>query len=71
MYLIFRCDCGRVNYAKEGVIHRKCVCGKNLKVKGRRIMAHAQDHQEASEMVQKLQEDIYGKAFFTTADKVK
>jgi hypothetical protein len=71
MYLIFRCDCGRVNYAKEGVMHRKCVCGKNLKVKGRRIIAQAYDNQEASEMVQELQEEIYGSAYFTTADKVK
>jgi len=37
MYYIFRCDCGRVLYAKEGVATRKCVCGKTLKVKGRRI----------------------------------
>ena len=28
MYFIFRCDCGRVLYAKEGVATRKCVCGK-------------------------------------------
>ena len=33
MYLIFRCDCGRALYAKEGVATRKCVCGKTLKVK--------------------------------------
>jgi hypothetical protein len=71
MYVIFRCDCGRVNYAKKGVITRKCVCGKNLKVSGRRILADADDRREASEMVRKLQEEIYGEAYFTTADKVK
>ena len=27
MYLIFRCDCGRVLYAKKGVATRKCTCG--------------------------------------------
>ena len=37
MYLIFRCDCGRVLYAKEGRKTRKCVCGKVLEVKTRRI----------------------------------
>ncbi len=37
MYFIFRCDCGRVLYSKEGVATRKCVCGKSLKVKERRI----------------------------------
>ncbi|HMK54374.1 MAG TPA: DUF1922 domain-containing protein [Methanobacteriaceae archaeon] len=69
MYLLFRCDCGRVNYSKKGFKTRKCVCGKNLKVKERRIIGEAQDHQEASKMVRKLQEEIHGGAIFTTADK--
>lgn len=69
MYIIFRCDCGRVNYSKKGFKTRKCVCGKKLKVKDRRIMGEAQTHQEASEMVRKLQEEIHGGAIFTTADK--
>ncbi|MDP3065750.1 MAG: DUF1922 domain-containing protein [Methanobacteriaceae archaeon] len=69
MYIIFRCDCGRVNYSKKGFKTRKCVCGKNLKVKDRRIMGEAQNPREASEMVRKLQEEIYGGAILTTADK--
>jgi hypothetical protein len=71
MYLIFRCDCGRAMYAKEGVATRKCVCGKNIKVKTRRIFKKAEDAQTASDMVRELQEEKYGGLFFTTADKVK
>ena len=37
MYFIFRCDCGRALYAKEGVATRKCVCGKTIKVKSDRF----------------------------------
>ena len=48
MYLIFRCDCGRAVYAKDGVKQKKCVCGKNLKVAERRIMAKTEDAQTAS-----------------------
>ncbi|OPX59779.1 MAG: hypothetical protein A4E25_00971 [Methanobacterium sp. PtaB.Bin024] len=70
MYLIFRCDCGRAVYAKEGVKRKKCVCGKNLKVAERRILAKTQDPQEASKKVQELQEEKYGGAIFTTADKL-
>jgi len=70
MYLIFRCDCGRAVYAKEGVKRKKCVCGKNLKVAERRFLAKTQDPQEASKKVQELQEEKYGGAIFTTADKL-
>lgn len=70
MYLIFRCDCGRAVYAKEGVKRKKCVCGKNLKVAERRILAKTQDPQEASKKVQEFQEEKYGGAIFTTADKL-
>ncbi|MBI4814435.1 MAG: DUF1922 domain-containing protein [Methanobacterium sp.] len=70
MYLIFRCDCGRAVYAKESVNMKKCVCGKNLKVAQRRIIAKTEDHQTASEKVQELQEEKYGGAYFTTADKI-
>lgn len=70
MYLIFRCDCGRAVYAKEGVKQKKCVCGKNLKVKERRILAKTEDSQQASEKVQELQEEKYGGAYFTTANKL-
>jgi len=70
MYLIFRCDCGRAVYAKKGVERKKCVCGKSLKVAERRIIAKTEDHQTASEKVQELQEEKYGGAYFTTADKL-
>ncbi|HSO25292.1 MAG TPA: DUF1922 domain-containing protein [Methanobacteriaceae archaeon] len=71
MYLIFRCDCGRGMYAKEGVATRKCVCGKTIKVKTRRIIKKVEDYQTASDEVRDLQEEKYGGTFFTTADKVK
>ncbi len=70
MYLIFRCDCGRGMYAKEGVATRKCVCGKTIKVKTRRIIKKVEDFQTASDEVRDLQEEKYGGSFFTTADKV-
>jgi hypothetical protein len=71
MYLIFRCDCGRGMYAKEGVATRKCVCGKTIKVKTRRIIKKVEDYHTASDEVRDLQEEKYGGTFFTTADKVK
>jgi hypothetical protein len=71
MYLVFRCDCGRAVYTREGVKQKKCVCGKNLKVAERRIMAKTEDAQKAAEKVQELQEEKYGGAFITTADKIK
>lgn len=70
MYLVFRCDCGRALYAKEGIKTRKCVCGKNIKVKTRRIFHKAESREEASCFVQKLQEEKYGESGFTTADKL-
>lgn len=70
MYLVFRCNCGRALYTKKGVSQKKCVCGKILKVKSRRILHETSNAQEASEMVRKLQEDKYGGVSFTTADKI-
>ena len=52
MYLIFRCDCGRVLYAKKGVATRKCTCGKTIKVKSRRILQRVETAQDASYAVQ-------------------
>jgi hypothetical protein len=71
LYLIFRCNCGRANYAKEGVLQKKCVCGKTFKVKDRRILHRASDAETASEMVRKLQEEKYGGAIFTTARELR
>ena len=70
MYVIFRCDCGRAMYSKEGVIQKKCVCGKTFKLNSRRIIAKAGNAQSASKKVRELQEEKYGNAFFTTADKI-
>ncbi|WP_178649427.1 DUF1922 domain-containing protein [uncultured Methanobrevibacter sp.] len=67
MYLIFRCDCGRVLYGKEGVATRKCVCGKTLKVKSRRIFRKVATREEASEAVQEMQNEIYGNTDFKLA----
>lgn len=71
MYLIFRCDCGRVLYAKKGVATRKCTCGKTIKVKSRRILQKVETAQDASYAVQKMQEEIYGGTAFRTAEEVK
>ena len=67
MYLIFRCDCGRVLYAKEGIATRKCVCGKTIKVKGRRIFKKVNTRDEASYAVQEMQDEIYGNTGFILA----
>ena len=71
MYLIFRCDCGRVLYAKEGVATRKCTCGKAIKVKGRRIFKKVESSENASLAVQDMQHEIYGNTDFISADKIK
>ena len=70
MYLIFRCDCGRVLYGKEGVATRKCVCGKSLKVKSRRIFRKAETAQDASEAVREMQEEIHGNITFKKASEL-
>lgn len=57
-------------YSREGVVQKKCVCGKTFKLKSRRILARAEDAQLASKKVRELQEENYGKAYFTTADKI-
>ena len=67
MYLIFRCDCGRVLYAKKGVATRICVCGKTLKVKSRRIFKKVATREEASLAVQQMQDEIYGNTDFQRA----
>ena len=71
MYVIFRCDCGRVLYAKQGVATRKCTCGKTITVKSRRILKKVETAQDASEAVQEMQAEIYGNTGFSTADVYK
>lgn len=67
MYLIFRCDCGRVLYAKDGVATRKCVCGKTMKIKQRRIFKKVTTREEASLAVQEMQDEIYKNTDFQLA----
>ena len=71
MYLIFRCDCGRALYSKEGVATRKCVCGKSLKVKQRRIFKEVETSEDASQAVRQMQEENYGGVAFKTANTIK
>ncbi len=71
MYLVFRCNCGRANYAREGTKQKKCVCGKILKIKDRKILKKAPDADTAAELIRELQEEKYGGAVFTTADKIR
>jgi hypothetical protein len=71
MYLVFRCNCGRANYAREGVKQKKCVCGKTLKIKDRKILKNAQDAESAAQIVRELQEEKYGGMIFTTANKLR
>ena len=70
MYLIFRCDCGRVLYARKGVATRKCTCGKTIKVKERRIFKKVETREEASEAVQEMQDEIYGNTGFKLASEL-
>lgn len=71
MYFVFRCDCGRVLYTKEGVATRKCVCGKSLKVKERRILKKVESSDQASETVRNMQEEIYGGTAFKKASELQ
>lgn len=70
MYLIFRCDCGRVLYSKQGVATRKCVCGKTLKIKERRIFKKVNTREEATLAVQEMQDEIYGNTDFKLAGEL-
>ena len=57
-YLIYRCDCGRVLYSKEGSKTKKCTCGKTLNVRKRRILKIAETADLAARAVQDMQEEI-------------
>lgn len=69
-YLIYRCDCGRVLYSKEGSKTKKCTCGKTLNVRKRRILKMAETAAAATETVQQMQEEIYGGTIFKTANQL-
>lgn len=68
MYLIYRCDCGRVLYSKSDAKTKKCPCGKTLNVRKRRILKKADTASLATQAVQDMQEEIYGGTCFKTAD---
>lgn len=71
-YYVFHISmyCGRVLYAKEGVATRKCVCGKTIKVKQRRIFKKVETREEASLAVQEMQDEIYGNTDFKRASEL-
>lgn len=69
-YLIYRCDCGRALYSKDTSKTRKCVCGKTLNVKKRRILKIADNVNDAILEVQQMQEQIHGGSIFKTADEL-
>ena len=69
-YLIYRCDCGRVLYSKEGTKTKKCTCGKTLNVRKRRILKMADSVASATQAVQDMQEEIYGGSIFRTANEL-
>ncbi|MBE6486525.1 MAG: DUF1922 domain-containing protein [Methanosphaera stadtmanae] len=70
VYLIYRCDCGRVLYSKEGTKTKKCTCGKTLNVRKRRILKTADTANSATQTVQDMQEEIYGGTMFKTANQL-
>ena len=70
MYLIYRCDCGRVLYSKQSTKTKRCPCGKTLNVRKRRILKQADTIQLATQAVQDMQEEIYGGTCFRTADQL-
>ena len=70
VYLIYRCDCGRVLYSKDSSKTHKCSCGKTLNVRKRRILKKVETASDASVEVQNMQEEIYGGLRFRTADEL-
>ena len=69
-YLIYRCDCGRVLYSKEGVKTKRCTCGKTLNIRKRTILKKDDSVALATQAVQDMQEEIYGGSIFKTADQL-
>ena len=67
MYLVFRCDCGRVLSAYETQKTRKCPCGKTLKVKSRRVLARVEESKDVPTVIQRLQDEIYRNTGFMKA----
>ena len=71
MYLVFRCDCGRVLSAHETQKTRQSPCGKTVKVKNRRILAKVEESRDVPSVVGDFQDAIYRSHGFVTADKIK
>ncbi len=72
MYLVVRCDCGRVLYANDEYDTKKCSdCGKVLKIKNRRVLGKTDNVEDARVFVQELQDTLYHNTDFVTADKIR
>ena len=72
MYIVFRCDCGRVLYTRDDKKTKKCPsCNKTLKVKQRRILGKSENIEDIRVFVQDLQNQIYHNTGFSTADNIK
>ena len=72
MYVVFRCDCGRVLYTKDYKKTKKCPnCSKTLNVKQRRVLAKSEDIDDVIAFVQQEQDRIYHNTGFMTADNLR
>ena len=64
MYLVFRCDCGRVLYCSDRYESHKCgVCGK--------VLNRTMDVDVARLCVSELQDELFHNTGFVSADKLK
>lgn len=70
MYLVFRCDCGRVLSTRDDRKTKKCLCGKTLKVKERRLLARVEDIKDVPSVVQHYQNEIYHNTGFMRANEL-
>lgn len=70
MYLIFRCDCGRVLSSRDDKKTKKCTCGKTVRVKDRRILSKVEDVRDVPSVVQEFQEVIYHSTGFKRANEL-
>lgn len=70
MYLIFRCDCGRVISTRDDKKTTQCTCGKTVKVKDRRVLSKVEDVSDVPLLIQEFQDNLYHNTDFITADKL-
>lgn len=72
MYIIFRCDCGRILYTKHYKKTKKCPqCNRTLQIKNRRILKKTENINTAIQYTQQEQNRIYHNTGFTTANNIK